>query len=387
MRTVLALPIIAGLAAAAAIPQDDDFDCIPRPFNGPLVMNPDTPAGFEGFPLFGRAALHAVKEENLPVGFVAVDFFVNLTAAAESSKYLGTYTPSKFSPHECAAVCDNISTCYSFNICISPCPSSIPTLTNHFRLVYERVPLIVSPHTYAPDPLTCPGLPTSPSATLIKCSFFSSRISAFDATNTGQYSDSFLIVFAGSTAFTRQTPASLPGYYGPAGLSIDGEAAIRAPYGYLGHHAYPGSEYEPELCAAACDRMKTAEGKKHCVFFNVYMLYKEGATPVLTCAFYEEAWGPAEAQNFGQVGTDGEEWRIMESYGYYAAETAERKKKVAVEDVEDKEVKKETGEGEKAEKKVDEKVELSEGEKAEQPEGEKAEKGWIVRSEEGVPMS
>jgi hypothetical protein len=80
---------------------------------------------------------------------------------------------------------------------------------------YERNPLVVSVATQVPDDTVCPGLATSPSATLLKCAFYGIPVTADQATNVGQFQGKFHVVIAGSNAYIKTSAPTLPGYEGP----------------------------------------------------------------------------------------------------------------------------------------------------------------------------
>lgn len=91
--------------------------------NGPSVKTPDdsVDSWYANPTIAGTAAL-----AKAPAGYVLADGFVNLDASTSSSTYL-TYISDEltaYDPSECAAKCDSISGCASFNICkpvLQPC--------------------------------------------------------------------------------------------------------------------------------------------------------------------------------------------------------------------------------------------------------------------------
>ncbi|KAK0626863.1 hypothetical protein B0T14DRAFT_421937 [Immersiella caudata] len=309
MKTGAALPLLAGLAAAAKIPANvklpaTGVECKARPYNGPLVTNPDTPSAFKAYGPFNSAATVWAEDQNTPENYVTVPSFVNLNAAAQAPGYLSSIEPESYDPVECAAYCDKEPSCTSFNI------------------FYERVPLIVHPTTLVPDAEICPGLSNSPSATLIKCAFYSNPLTAATATNNGQFQGQFETAVAGSTAFFKWDPPAVHGFHGPFHL---GGATIHAPYGYLRHETFPGAQFDPERCAASCDEhfdhdKETGKVSNQCIFFNAYVLYKNGGEPLFNCAYYSEVWGPEEATNQGQVDGEGNVYSVGLSYAYYLEE-------------------------------------------------------------------
>ena len=305
--------------------------CTTRTFNGPRVTDPaDTLAAFQNNPEFAEAATNAAKAANVPSGYAVVPGFVNLKASNQDPSYL-TYISSKltgYNPEVCAQHCNTLSGCNGFNICKSAglvCHSKI--YANQGKLeVYERVPLIISPVTQTPDSSSCPGLVTSPSATLIKCAFYGMPIEASKATNFGQLQGQFQVARAGSNAYIKTSAPSLDTFTGPVSF---GNRTINAPApvienGYLRVQTFGTNvPFEPALCAASCDA-QTAYNAKHgtfggkpCIFFNAYIFYKNGQDGVFTCAYYSTPYGAARLLNKGQKDNSGNSFTPAMSYGYY----------------------------------------------------------------------
>ncbi|KAK0636225.1 hypothetical protein B0T17DRAFT_503701 [Bombardia bombarda] len=285
--------------------------CTTRTFNGPQVTAPaDTPEAFQANTAFSDAAVAGASAASVPAGYAVVPGYENLKAAAQDPSYL-TYVSSKltsYSPAQCGALCDALSGCSSFTI------------------FYERVPLVVSSTTQVPDKDSCPGLTTSPSATLIKCAFYGMPLIASTATNVGQFQGKFKVVYAGVTAFTKSSAPSVDGYEGPVSF---GNASINAPapvidHGYLRVQTFGTNvPYDPSLCAASCAAQTTYNANhgtfngQACIFFNAYILYKNGENGVFTCAYYGTPYGVAYAKNKGQFDAAGNKFTIGSSFGYY----------------------------------------------------------------------
>lgn len=289
----------AGAAASAAAASISDLSkrgsCLPEPAGNYPTVTPDDPTDFLANPAFATAAESAVA----PPGYFLAEGYQNLQASASDPSYL-TYVSSQltsYDPATCAALCTNIAGCVSFNI------------------YFERDPSIYL------DSVACP---TAPSVTRIKCSFFGTAITVADATNVGQYQDDFQIVIAGSNVYTT-APQPLPGFTGPVSL---GDAAISAPTAdgtYMGVQTFPQTQpYDPSVCATACNE-KSAYNTRHavagvapriCVFFDAYILYKNGVNGVFTCTYYTEAYGPSYATNFGQYDSEGDHYTVAHSYTY-----------------------------------------------------------------------
>ena len=147
---------------------------------------------------------------------------------------------------------------------------------------------------------------------------------ASEAINFGQYTDAgFHIVIAGANAYTT-APQPQTGFDGPFSL---GDATINAPPGtttYMGVQTFPGTQpYDPAVCAAGC-LAKTAYNSRHpnpdgsyrsCVFFDAYILLKDGANGQFTCTYYTNAYDSSWATNFGQT-RDGDTYTPFNSNTY-----------------------------------------------------------------------
>ena len=251
----------SGLSAAVtteivAARKRDTPTCTTRSFNGPQVTDPaDTDSAFLAYPPFHQAAHNYALDANIPADYSLVPGFVDLQGSGQSISYL-TYTAkiSAYDPAQCAAKCNAIAGCVSFNI------------------YFERDPLIVYGGAQVPNAQYCPATPTSPSATLIKCAFFSKPLTVADATNVGSYQEQFHLVIAGSNAYA--SIPSIPGYSGPTSF---GNGAIQAPSppannGYLRVQTFGADvPYDPTLCSATCDSLTgyaSRHGGSPCVFFN-----------------------------------------------------------------------------------------------------------------------
>jgi hypothetical protein len=82
--------------------------------------------------------------------------------------------------------------------------------------------------------------------------------------------------------------------------------------------------YDPSVCATAC-LQKSAYNLRHtvpasdariCVFFDAYILYKNGQNGVFTCTYYTAVYGPPQATNKGQYNAAGDHFTIGHSYIY-----------------------------------------------------------------------
>lgn len=171
---------------------------------------------------------------------------------------MGFTTLSTYSTTQCAAKCNAINGCLSFN------------------LYFERDP------TLDPNANSCPN---PPSTTNIKCVFWGGPVSAASANNYGQWRSQFQVVIAGSNGYTNNSIASVPGYGSPTAL---GNAAINAPYDEYGYNTFLGSAifvgaFNAALCGQACTQKSQyalanppSDGSPPatCQFFNTYILCK-----------------------------------------------------------------------------------------------------------------
>lgn len=104
-----------------------------------------------------------------PDGYGVV--FINSNASLTASDYMGLYTLTSYDTLGCASQCDQASGCQAFNMYI------------------ERDPSLNASAQSCPDP---------PSTTNYKCTLWGAPVSVDEATNFGQYQDSFQVVIAGS---------------------------------------------------------------------------------------------------------------------------------------------------------------------------------------------
>ena len=104
-----------------------------------------------------------------PDGYEVV--FINSNASLTASDYMGLYTLTSYDTLGCASLCDQASGCQAFNMYI------------------ERDPSLNASAENCPNP---------PSTTNYKCTLWGTPISVDEATNFGQYQDSFQVVIAGS---------------------------------------------------------------------------------------------------------------------------------------------------------------------------------------------
>lgn len=93
----------------------------------------------------------------------------------------------------------------------------------------------------------------------------------------------------------------------------------------MGVQTFPMSQpYDPSVCAAACLKKSTynlahtvpVSDARLCIFFDAYILYKNGANGVFTCTYYTAVYGPPQATNKGQFNSAGDHFTIGHSYIY-----------------------------------------------------------------------
>ena len=94
---------------------------------------------------------------------------------------MGLYTLQSYDTLTCASKCDQASGCEAFNLYIERDPSLDPNAQN------------------------CPN---PPSTTNYKCTIWGVAVTAGEATNYGQWRDSFHVVIAGSNGARPKDPGS-----------------------------------------------------------------------------------------------------------------------------------------------------------------------------------
>jgi hypothetical protein len=173
----------AGTYCGFVNPEDP---CAPQPGGlGPRVV-PDTVSAFQQYQPFQSMSLNNTYVPDY------TSIYTNLTAAANGlTDYLGMYYLPIYSPSSCAAKCNELSTCNSFNIYVERDPS-------------------VNPKKHDSTAPTVWGYwcPNPPSITNYVCALWGSGIYNSSATNHGQYrGGDFQVVIAGSNGFVKN------GYY------------------------------------------------------------------------------------------------------------------------------------------------------------------------------
>ncbi|KAK6006827.1 hypothetical protein QM012_005835 [Aureobasidium pullulans] len=297
--TAPATSVASDVAATATAIQKRGAACtsLAPGASGAPTYSPDTPAAFASNPDFASIASSAP----VPTGYT--NTFTNANASNSAYGYLGFTTLSTFDSTKCAAKCNAIYGCLSFN------------------LYFERDPSV--------DPgFGASGCENPPSVTYIKCVFWGGPVSRSNANNYGQYRNQFQVLIAGSNGYTNNTIANIAGY---SDAIYYGTHAIDAPLDAQGYNTFITSKiftgpFDARLCAAACDAQTqyaidnpSADGTpaKKCQFFNTYILnLNDNKHPQgQYCALYTEVWPSKYATSSGSSTSSGN--LIVEySYGY-----------------------------------------------------------------------
>ncbi|KAL8747675.1 MAG: hypothetical protein Q9190_000471 [Brigantiaea leucoxantha] len=202
-----------------------DGDCSKQPDGAGPVASPDTSAAF-----LASSDLQS-QANNAPVPDGYATAFSNLQGSLSASSYMGYAGLNSYDVLSCAQACDQAEGCQAFNIFAERDPSLNPNAQN------------------------CPN---PPSVTNYKCTLWGVPVSSAEATNKGQWRDSFEVVITASNAYNKATPPpAISGFTGPQELG----GAINAPLDSQGHDTYLGFKYfpfsqdqgyTPSTCADAC---------------------------------------------------------------------------------------------------------------------------------------
>ncbi|KAL9604708.1 MAG: hypothetical protein Q9179_001775 [Wetmoreana sp. 5 TL-2023] len=257
-----------------------DGNCAVQPAGAGPVPSPDTVEAFRSSSDLQQLATNALT----PDGYSQA--FSNADGSLSASKYMGLHTLKSFDTLGCASLCDQADGCEAFNMYIERDPSVDPNAND------------------------CPN---PPSTINYKCTLWGAPVVAEEATNKGQWRDSFQVVITGSNGYNKASPPDpIDGFNGPTELG----GAINAPLDngkntYLGYKYFPFSQsqgYDPATCAAAC-KAQTAYNSRHpnadgsfatCSFFNAYVLSQNAIPQGLYCSLYSKAWAKSYATNHGQ---------------------------------------------------------------------------------------
>ncbi|THZ51773.1 hypothetical protein D6C90_01579 [Aureobasidium pullulans] len=155
--------------------------CAPQPGGQGPTMVPDTVDTFINYKPFQSISLN----NTYAPGYTTI--FKNLTSAAKNpNNYIGLYYLDTYDVSACAAKCNEVSTCNSFNIYIERDPSVNPTKND------STAPTVWG--YWCPNPS---------SLTNYKCALWGDGIYNSSATNHGQHRGDFEVVIAGSNAFVK----------------------------------------------------------------------------------------------------------------------------------------------------------------------------------------
>ncbi|MCJ1312055.1 hypothetical protein MMC25_005729 [Agyrium rufum] len=266
-----------------------DGTCETYPAGSGPVPIPDTVSAFLADPDLQATATNAPT----PGGYTQV--FSNLQGSLSASMYMGLYTLTSFDTVSCALYCDQAAGCVAINMYIERDPSVDPNAQD------------------------CPN---PPSITNFKCTLWGAPISAGEATNTGQWRDSFQVVITGSNGYSKVAPPAIPGFFGPVDLG----GAINAPLlsngvnTSVGFLFYPFSQdqgYTPTTCASACLALNNpAPGSPIiCAFFDAFVVSENGIPQGMYCSLYNAPWPASYGTNTGQ--TSGQNrYTVSQSYSY-----------------------------------------------------------------------
>ncbi|KAK4561353.1 hypothetical protein LTR86_004670 [Recurvomyces mirabilis] len=268
-------------SAVLAQPTDTSLRMVKRGDNSACAVQPssqDTASAFSSNQDFAADANNAVT----PVGYTLA--YSNKAGSSEGVYgYMGYSLLDTYDTPTCAARCDSVQGCSSFNIYLERDPSQDPTST-------------------CSDPA---------STTVIKCVYYGGPVTAASATNVGQWRDDFHVVIAGSNGYINNSISTPAGYTGPVAL---GNAAINAPVDCAGRDTYMGVKiftsgpFDASLCAAACSSQSVYNlahppqngVAQTCQFFNTYVLYNGTQSVGQYCSLYNESWPASFATNVGQ---------------------------------------------------------------------------------------
>ncbi|GAB7358345.1 hypothetical protein MBLNU230_g2416t1 [Neophaeotheca triangularis] len=170
MRNTITLAALGAYVQASPLlhrraPCDPDTSAVNAP-----APDPNTPTAFSNFPLYSSLA----NDAPTPEGYERV--FSNLAASNSAPEYLTSTAPSSYDPALCAAVCDSISACQSFNI------------------YFQRSPSVEPGFSQCQNPAA---------VSRVYCAYWGSEISAASADNAGGFRADFRVLIAGANGYVR----------------------------------------------------------------------------------------------------------------------------------------------------------------------------------------
>ena len=154
--------------------------CAPQPGGYGPKITPDTVEAFQQYKPFQGMASNATT----PSSYTSI--FKNLTTASKTSSYIGLYLLETYNTTACAAKCDEIQGCNSFNIYVERDPSLNPCKNDS-----------TAPTVWG---YWCP-VPSS--MTNYKCALWGEGLDISTATNKGQNRGDFEVVISGSNGYVK----------------------------------------------------------------------------------------------------------------------------------------------------------------------------------------
>ncbi|TKX26996.1 hypothetical protein C1H76_0750 [Elsinoe australis] len=289
MHFTQTLPAIVGLAAAApatlSISKRAACDVQAPGITG-YDITPDTPEAWLQSPYWENFSNGAAD----PAGYTKV--YSNLHASSNAPDYRGHVEMTSYDLPSCAAQCNSKFDCQAISILV------------------ERVP------TLFPGP----GCENPPSASYIKCVFWSGPVTLDNTVNTGSTDVQFQRVIAGSNAYVKT------GIVDPAGFTnrqYFGQNSLSVPEHHIASQVYGDKLFDAGRCAQFCTQRTEMAARdpseRACKFFNTYLEYVNDGDHVTgqICAIYDQAFDGSVATNGGQV-RDGNNYLKASSYGWTA---------------------------------------------------------------------
>ncbi|KAK8136212.1 hypothetical protein PG984_004152 [Apiospora sp. TS-2023a] len=265
--TDCAKPFEQGTFCGFINPEDP---CAPQPDGYGPKAQVDTADGF-----LADAALHKIaKNAQDPKGYAST--FKDLNAAVNANTYLGFDTLKSYDVAGCAAKCDSIDLCTSFNIYM------------------ERDP------AWNPEQCSCPN-PIS--ITNYKCSYWGSGVTAEAATNAGQNrTGGFQVVITGSNGYTKAnttTPVTPPAAPSPASAvpSTTTPHFFPGPFDVSLCSKYAQAQNAQNVASSSWSKWLSYFGynPNKCNFFNAFMIKENGIPKGTYCKLFAQQYESSAA--------------------------------------------------------------------------------------------
>lgn len=190
--------------------------CAPQPGGYGPKMSPDTVSTFQQYTPFQSMSLNSTYTP----GYTTI--FTNLPAASKTNTYIGLYLLQTYDVSACAAKCNEVSSCNSFNLYIERDPSVNPTKND------STAPTVWG--YFCPDPA---------SMTNFKCALWGDGIYNSTATNVGQTREDFEVVIVGSNAFVKNAYFNTTTYQ--SGPPVPSTSSSKGPSSVSGIAQYTGA--------------------------------------------------------------------------------------------------------------------------------------------------